>query len=253
VAEVTGQLNAEIARRGRLSAEASDQERELRARLAELERAGQKAAADLDARARASAADAAAKDQQIAALEQARRDAAAQIATLTEQAAVLRENARPQAPAAPAPAAAVAPEREPEKPPLLAAGQLVVAIKTELSRLGCYSAPIDANWQTPALHKSLADFAARTHLAKIPDAPAPQLLDDLRSRGGRICVPDCGPRETESDGRCVPKTCAVNLVLDRHGTCVPRNEPKPPEHKPPEHKPPGRAGCFTFNGKQFCE
>jgi hypothetical protein len=147
-------------------------------------------------------------------------------------------------------------------------GLLVVAIKTELSRLACYSAPIDSNWQTPALRKAITDFAARTHLAKVPDSPAQQFLDDLKARSGRICAPVCGPREQEKDGRCVPKTCAVTQVLDRSGVCVARSEQRPAEHKPapdiaghapanrPEPSPApssGRAGCFNFNGRQFCE
>jgi uncharacterized caspase-like protein len=86
VAAVTEQLNNETARRSRVSAEASEEERELRARLAQLEEARAKAAADLAARAQAAAAEAAAKDLQIAALEQARRDAEARVAKLTEQA-----------------------------------------------------------------------------------------------------------------------------------------------------------------------
>ncbi len=156
----------------------------------------------------------------------------------------------------------------PEKPTGMDEGQLVLAIKTELSRLGCYSAPVDSNWQTPALRKAIADFAARTHLAKVPDSPAPQLLEDLKARNGRICGPDCGPREQESNGRCVAKTCTGNQVLDRNGNC---QAPKPAEQKPAEQKPvasstqrphredppaphaPGRAGCFNFNGRQFCE
>src|SRR5262249_61112478 len=87
-------------------------------------------------------------------------------------------------------------------------GPLVIAIKTELNRLGCYSDVIDSNWQSPALRKAIADFAARTHLAKVPAGPAPQLLNDLKARGGRICGPECGPREQESNGQCVAKTRA---------------------------------------------
>jgi hypothetical protein len=90
----------------------------------------------------------------------------------------------------------------PDAPPAVSQGQLVVAIKTELKRLGCYFAPIDSNWQAPALRKAIEDFAVRTHRAKVPDAPATELLEDLKARGGRVCAPDCGPRERESSGRC---------------------------------------------------
>jgi hypothetical protein len=89
---------------------------------------------------------------------------------------------------------------------------LVSAIKTELNRLGCYFDAIDSNWQTPALRKALTDFAARTHLAKVPDSPAPQLLEDLKARGGRICGP-IADRGNQSNGRCVAKTCTGTRCL----------------------------------------
>jgi uncharacterized caspase-like protein len=282
VTETNEQLRNETARRSQLSAQATDRERELRARLADLEQASQKAVVDPAERARASAAEPAAKDQQIAAMEKARREAEARVATLTEQAKSLtteagRVAAQPpaaaaQPPAAPAPPAGHEPQSQqlaalnPEKPPGMDEGQLVFAIKTELNRLGCYFEPIDSNWKTPALRKAITNFAARTHLAKVPDGPAPQLLEDLSARSGRICVPDCGPREQESNGRCVAKTCALHEVLNRSGNCVPHSEPKPArpavatstprprrEETPATSRSPGRAGCFNFNGRQFCE
>jgi hypothetical protein len=269
VAEATEQLRDESARRSRISAEATDRERELRARLAELEQASQKAAADLAVRARASAAEATAKDQQIATIELARRDAEARVAALKQQAQTLTQAGNGIA--GPAPPPRREPEGQqlaavnPDKPPALNEGQLVFAIKTELNRLGCYFAPIDSNWQVPALRKAIADFATRTHRAKLPDAPAPELLEDLKARSGRICAPECGPRERESNGRCVAKTCAATEVLDRDGNCAPRGEPKPARPavansapRPHRIEPPatgrsGRGGCFNFNGRQFCE
>jgi hypothetical protein len=154
----------------------------------------------------------------------------------------------------------------PEPPPAVSQGELVVAIKTELKRLGCYFAPIDSIWPTPKLRKAIEDFAVRTHRVKVPDAPALELLEDLKARSGRVCVPNCGPREQERDGQCVAKTCGASEALDRDGNCVPHGEP-PPKPKPPAvansaprpHKtePPatGRSGrgCFSFNGRQFCE
>jgi uncharacterized caspase-like protein len=304
IAEVTEQLKNEAAKRGQLSAEATGRERELRARLADLEKAGQRAAADLSERARTSAAEAAAKDQRIATLEQARRDAETQVTKLTEQGKILTAEAGshggvpPAAeakpaltavPSVPPPGPTAVPPGGPgsgaasgqlanlnlEKPAGMDEGKLVAAIKTELNRLGCYFDAVDSNWQTPALRKALTDFAARTHLAKVPDSPALQLLDDLKSRSGRVCGPACGPREQESNGQCIAKTCASNQALDRNGNCAPRTEPKPaetkPAEKPAEQKPPrpvaarppredapaprapGRAGCFNFNGRQFCE
>jgi uncharacterized caspase-like protein len=272
VAEVTEQLREESARRSRISAEATDRERELRTRLAELEQASKKAAADLAARARVSAAEATAKDQQIVTIELARRDAEARLASVTQQTQTLAAqagtgstNLAPAAP--PRPVREVGGQQQaalnPDKPPAVNEGQLILAIKTELNRLGCYFAPIDSNWQTPAMRKAITDFAVRTHLAKVPDAPAPELLEDLKARSGRICTPACGPRERESNGQCVAKTCAATEVLDRDGNCVPKPArpavanggppPRPHRIEPPAAGRSGRGGCFNFNGRQFCE
>ena len=273
VADLTEQLRQESQRRSQISTAATDRERELRTRLAEAEQASRKAAADLATRARTSAEEASAKDQKIATIEQARREAEARVASLTKQAQTLTAQASERIES---PVAAPQPRRElqrpqvaaviPDVPPAVDQGQLVIAIKTELNRLGCYYAPIDANWQTPALRKAIENFATRTHRAKVPDAPASELLEDLKGRGGRVCAPDCGPRERESNGRCVAKTCAATEALDRDGNCVPRGEPPKPGRpavangapRPHRTEPPatgrsGRGNCFNFNGRQFCE
>jgi hypothetical protein len=178
-----------------------------------------------------------------------------------------KDHVQPPAPAPLPPVAAVNPDRPPAAEPSgMDEAQRVVGIKTELRRLGCYVDPIDANWNTPALRKAITDFATRTHLAKIPNSPAQPFLDDLKSRSGQICAPACGPREQESDGRCVPKACAANEVLNRSGTCVARIETAPPDQRRPgapsqgPHRrpdpaaPPANHGrCFNFNGQQFCE
>ena len=270
VAEVTEQLREESARRSQISAEATDRERELRARLTELEQASQKAAADLAVRARASAEDARAKDQQIATIDQARRAAEARVATLTKQAQTLTAEAGNGIPSR-LPAGEPRPEPQSSQvaainpgTPIVTEGQLVVAIKTELSRLGCYFAPINSNWQTPALRKAIEEFAVRTHRAKVPDAPATELLEDLKARRERVCGTTCGAREREKDGRCVAKTCPANEVLNRDGECVPAADRRAVQAAPASPKPrraelpaarsgAGRGGCFNFNGRQFCE
>ena len=214
--------------------------------------------------------------QQIETVEQARREAEARIAALTQQtqpptAAAGNATASPAATPPPhrepqgPPVAAINPDQPPAINPAMNEGQLVVAIKMELNRLGCYFAPVDSNWQAPALRKAIADFAARTRQAKLPDGPAPEFLEDLKARSGRVCAPDCGPRERESNGRCVAKTCAETELLDRGGNCVPRGQVKPgrpavaggaPQPHPTETLPTRRAGrgsCFNFNGRPYCE
>jgi hypothetical protein len=233
-------------------------ERELRDRLtaleverqkAELELANQKAAAALADRARVSAVEVAKAEARLAELQK-------QMQNLTVQAndAAAAQEARRQQMAA----------LNPEKPIDVDEGKLVYAIETELRRLGCYSASMDSNWQNPAIRKAIADFAIRTRLAKVPENPTPELLDDLKARGGPVCAPACGPRERENNGSCVAKTCAASEVLNRDGECVPRAERKsarsatasaPRPHRAEPSAAParsGRGGCFNFNGRQFC-
>jgi hypothetical protein len=266
IAETTEHLREELGRRSRISAEATDRERALRARLTELEQASQKAAADFAVRARASVEGATAKDQQIATIEQARREAEARVTALTTQAQILTTEVGTRISGGPPESqvpqlAAISPDAL----PTLSQGQLVLAIKAELSRLGCYFAPIDSNWQSPALQKAIADFAVRTHQAKLPDGPALEFLEDLKARNGRVCVPNCGPSERESKGRCITKTCTGTEVLDRDGNCVSHGGPKsgppalanstprPRRTESPAAGRPGRGTCFNFNGRQFCE
>ncbi len=101
----------------------------------------------------------------------------------------------------------------------------------------------------------------RTHRTKVPDAPATELLEELKARSGRVCAPECGPRERESNGRCVAKTCTGTEVPDRDGNCVPKparpaianSAPRPHRTESPPAGRTGRANCFNFNGRQFCE
>jgi hypothetical protein len=256
--EMLGSAARELELRDRLTA------LEVERRKAELELASQKAAAEIADRSRVSAAEAAAKGQQIAAIEEARRKAEARIADLQKETQNLSDQANEAVHAHEAQLQKMA-ALNPELPIDVDEGKLVYAIETELRRLGCYSASIDSNWQNPGIRKAIGDFAARTRLAKVPESPTPELLEDLKARGGPVCAPACGPRERESNGRCIAKTCAASEVLNRDGECVPRAGQKParsaaasaprPHRAEPSAAPAhaGRGGCFTFNGRQFCE
>lgn len=135
---------------------------------------------------------------------------------------------------------------------------------TRLRRLGCLSASVDSNWQNSAIRKAVREFANRTHLARVPENPSDEFLDDLKARGGPICALTCGPHEREKDGRCIAKSCPASEVLNREGECVPRAADRKSVQAAPaaplklrrvEPAPArgGRSGCFNFNGKQFCE
>jgi uncharacterized caspase-like protein len=246
--------------------ESADRERELRNRLAALESERQNAEVELSSqtaaagRAKASAAEVAAKDRQIAEIEESRRRIEARLAELQQRMQAVAIQANEEAAARQVQRQKIA-AVDPETPAAIDERKLAVAIESELRRLGCYAAATSADWQSPAFRKAVADFAVRTHLAKVPEQPTPELLDDLKARGGPVCTPTCGPREREDQGRCVARTCGAGEVLSGSGECVPRVERKSasavarPRRSEPSGAPArgGRSGCFNFNGRQFCE
>src|SRR5258706_13132585 len=123
--------------------------------------------------------------QQIETVEQARREAEARIAALTQQTQPPTAAAGGNATASPAatppphrepqgpPVAAINPDQPPAINPAMNEGQLVVAIMMELNRIGCYFDPVDSIWQDPALSYVIASFAARHLQLKLHDDPPP--------------------------------------------------------------------------------
>lgn len=96
---------------------------------------------------------------------------------------------------------------------------LVRSIKTELKRVGCYLGAIDNEWTT--VKPSLGKFAKFAKLSP-PEQPGSDLLDLIRGRSDRVCPLECSARQTESNGRCITRTCPSNSMLDENGSCEKR-------------------------------
>jgi uncharacterized caspase-like protein len=130
---------------------------------------------------------------------------------------------------------------------------LVGPIQAELRRLGCNVGAGD--WGSPQMARGLTGYARVSKLTALPAAPSLAMLTDLKSQRDRICAPECSPREIESQGRCVARTCGPNEILARNRACVvrpaaPRMATARDVAKAPAAS---KSHCFNFNGNQYCE
>lgn len=174
--------------------------------------------------------------------EQAERDRLAQQQIETAKAAAaVKTNAEP-APAATgndaaAKIALLTPPAEPAPPQpakALTGTALVVAIKQELKRVGCYLGSVDDKWSNGETKSALKKFVKYAKLPDTPDDPAADFLDSVRGKTGRVCPLECGVREVEKNGACVAKICPSGTSLDRDGDC---------ERNRPEKSPPSRRAA----------
>jgi hypothetical protein len=104
------------------------------------------------------------------------------------------ETAPPPAPApAPAPAApsppaeAAVPAPPPPPPPGLKPEEVIVAVQTELKRVGCDPGAIDGDWGG----RSREALAAFGHFAKVDVgklAPSPEILEVIKGKAEVVCV-----------------------------------------------------------------
>ncbi len=257
----------ETAEREKLAREQSDKDRLERERLA-----AEQSDKDRLERERLAAERRQAEHERVERERLAReRTASDMVGTVAE-----RTERAPTAEAAPAPQAAppaniqtamltLPDKREVETP--LAGGALVVEIKKELRRLGCYQGRIDGDWKGDAA-SSVENFARHARLGSPPRQPDTGFLDTLRGKTSRVCPLECGSRETERNGRCVTKSCSGGRILDEDGNCqrpkqrtasrppearhpeTPRPEPRQPEVRQPGNKPAAAPGRGRPEGEQ---
>jgi hypothetical protein len=110
----------------------------------------------------------------------------------------------------------------PQPADALSGAPLVVAIKKELQRVGCYSGSIDDDWTSATTKSSLGKFTKYAKLSAAPTEPAIDFLDLLRGKSGRVCPLACSPREVERDGECVAKACPSGTAVNDDGSCTKR-------------------------------
>ena len=139
------------------------------------------------------------------------------------------ELAKPQVAMLP-PAAEPAPASP--RPPQPSRGELALAIKKELKRVGCYDGAINDKWGEATLARSVRQFAKYAKFSGVADEPSSDFLDALRGSDPGVCPLECGPRETQRGGRCVAKTCPPGQRLSTGGACVEVESRPERRHKP---------------------
>jgi hypothetical protein len=82
---------------------------------------------------------------------------------------------------------------------------LIMEIKKELKRIGCYAGKLDDDWKSSETKQSLAKFAKIASLAKTPGEPDAVFLNTLRHQLTRVCPIECRKNEIESNGKCIAK------------------------------------------------
>jgi hypothetical protein len=168
-------------------------------------------------------------------------------------------------PAAP-PAAVVTPPT-PLAPPARPTRQaIIIEMKKELARIGCYAGPVDDQWPTTAGRTALADYGKHAKIRVPADAPSDAFLANLKLHSDRICPLVCASGMKAVDGICVAAV-APPVVKPARPAVVPR-PPRPavaPRPARPVARParpsrpvagparPRGGRCFTFNGQSFCE
>jgi uncharacterized caspase-like protein len=204
----------EAARRERERIAGEKEERE----RAEREKAQREEVARLE-REKAGREEAARIEREQAEREQARREEAARAEE--EQRRLARERAEREKggtqlamlpPTAEPPAARA-------RPPM-SRNDLVLAIKRQLRRIGCYPGKIDESWGDPALTRSITQFVKQARFSGATNEPTYDFLDALSASGPGVCALECGKREVARNGRCVPKACPPGQAIGGDGECI---------------------------------
>jgi hypothetical protein len=108
--------------------------------------------------------------------------------------------------------------------PALSRSALIIEIKKELKRVGCYTGREDDKWTTADTKASVQRFIANSNFAISTDDPTERFLDAVRTKSDRVCPVECGAREVVRNGRCVAKSCPNGFLIGPDGTCEPPNE-----------------------------
>lgn len=95
---------------------------------------------------------------------------------------------------------------------------LVKALQSALNMQRCDAGKVDGIWGRGS-RRALQRFAKHAGLV-MSDEPTPEVLAAVEDAPGPVCPLECGPREVQSDGECVQKTCPRGQSLDRRGRCV---------------------------------
>jgi len=104
--------------------------------------------------------------------------------------------------------------------PPMSRSDLILAIKRQLRRVGCYPGKIDESWGDAALTRSITQFVKQAKFSGATGEPTYDFLDAVSGSGPGVCPLECGKREVARNGRCVPKACPPGQALGGGGDCI---------------------------------
>jgi len=104
--------------------------------------------------------------------------------------------------------------------PPMSRGDLILAIKRQLRRVGCYPGKIDESWGDAALARAITQFVKQAKFSGATDQPTYDFLDAVSGSGPGVCSLECGGREVARNGRCVAKVCPPGQAIGREGDCI---------------------------------
>jgi len=136
------------------------------------------------------------------------------------------------------------PERAAGRP--LSGSALIQAIKMELTRTGCYAGKLDDDWTSSAVKQSIVKFIKAANLPQVPDEPSTEFLGAIRNQPSRLCPLECTKTETESNGKCIAKTCPNGQQLDTDGSC--QNAKQHSASRPSRPKAPAETSSSVARG-----
>lgn len=91
-------------------------------------------------------------------------------------------------------------------------------IQTALRNAGCSPGKIDGQWGSNS--KAALERFARYAKLRVPQEPLSEdtlgLFENLETP---VCPVTCGPRQVESNGRCIARTCPAGYTLTSSGKC----------------------------------
>jgi hypothetical protein len=186
--------------------ERAEREKSQREELARLER--EKARREEVARVEREQAERAARREEAARAEEEQRRLARERA----------EREKGNAHLAMLPPAPEAPAARPRPP--MSRNDLILAIKRQLRRVGCFPGKIDENWGDAALTRSIAQFVKQAKFSGATDEPTYDFLDAVSGSGTGACALECGRREVARNGRCVPNVCPPGQAVSGQGECI---------------------------------
>jgi len=105
--------------------------------------------------------------------------------------------------------------------------QLILEIKKELKRVGCYAGQLDGKWATAETKASIQNFTRYANLPPVSGEADASLLDAIRGRAERVCPLNCGKGWIERNGRCIANANDPDKAPNKHGNSIVYQKPKP--------------------------